>query len=100
MLLIVLFSHSLIYIDVLCINLEPIKFPSNNLGNEICDRSEFGPCFGNGKDLGIFVKGSSYSSFPKSYQDILGKGRSIFTGNSSNSTSLKLKDVEAFQLFK
>ena len=81
-------------------NLEPTKFPNNNSGKEICDSSSYGPCFGNGKDLGIFVKGN-YSGFPKTYLDVLGKGKSIFTGNVSNDDNkLKIKEIEVFQLFK
>ena len=42
-----------------------------------------------------------YSDFPHSYQDILGKGRSIFTGDLNNSnTSFNLKEIEVFKIFK
>ena len=82
-------------------NSEPTKFPSVNTGKEICDSPNYGPTFGNGKDIGIFVNGTHYSGFPKSFQDTLGKGKSIFTGNLNNSIKdLKLKELEVFQLSK
>ncbi len=61
-------------------NLEPTKFPSKNLGTEICDSPDYGPCFGNGKDLDICVNGGHYSDFARAYLDVLGRGKSIFTG--------------------
>ena len=80
-------------------NLEPTKFPSANKGNEIYDDSYCGPCFG--KDISIFVRGGHYSGFPKSFQDTLGKGKSIFTGNLNNNIkNLKIRELEVFQLLK
>ena len=82
-------------------NIEPTKFPSVNSGKEICDSSNYGPCFGQGKDIGIFFNGTNYSGFPKSYQDTSGKGKSIFTGNLNNNIKdLKIKEFEVFQLLK
>ena len=80
-------------------NSEPTKFPSVNTGKEICDSYYCGPCFG--KDIGIFVNGANYSGFPKSFQDTLGKGKSIFTGNLNNNIKdLKIRELEVFQLLK
>ena len=94
-------SNSFIFSLTNIYNLEPIKFPSVNLGTEICDSSSYGPCFGNGKDIGIFVNGNNYSGFPKDYQDTSGKGKSIFTGYFNNNIKdLKIKEIEVFQLLK
>ena len=40
-----------------------------------------------------------YSNFPYSYQDSLGKGYSIFSGQ-QNKKEFKLKELEVFKLFK
>ena len=43
---------------------------------------------------------SNYSYFPYSYQDNLGKGKSIFTGDLNNSNrQFTLKEIEVFKLF-
>ena len=60
------------------------NFPNSDSRYSIYDYSAYGPSFGGGNDICIY-KGSSYSSFPSSYQDILGKGKSIFTGDLNNS---------------
>ena len=44
-----------------------------------------------------FEKSEGYSGFPNTYQDVLGKGKSIFTGDSN---SFKIKEIEVFKLFK
>jgi len=81
--------------------INPTKFPNKNSGNQVCHNLMFGPCFGYGKDLGIFIKGGNYSKFPTSFEDILEKGNSIFTGDlNNNNTNLKLVEIEVFQLFK
>jgi hypothetical protein len=76
-----LFTLSNIY------NIEPTKFPSKNDQKEVFHYSKEGPHFGNGTDLGVEVdvlKDGGWSSFPYTYQDILGKGKSIFTGDYNN----------------
>ena len=79
---------------------EPTKFPNSDSRYSIYDYSAYGPSFGGGNDICIY-KGSSYSSFPHSYQDILGKGKSIFTGNlNNNNGNLNLKEIEVFKIFK
>jgi len=82
---------------------EPTKFPNSNSRYSIYDHSSDGPTFGGGFDI-YTLDGSSNSSgccFPHSYQDILGKGRSIFTGDLNNSnTSFNLKEIEVFKIFK
>ena len=48
-----------------------------------------------------FVNGDNYSTFPSSYIDTLGKGKSIFTGSTDNNKQkIKFIEVEVFKLFK
>jgi len=80
-------------------NTEPTKFPFVK-GRSVYHGPSNGPCFGNGPDLGfytIFNNNSNRSFFPSSYQDILGKENSIFTGNYNNN-NFKLKEIEIFKL--
>ena len=83
-------------------NIEPTKFPSKNDYNEIYNHSNYGPRFGSGCDLGIytdFIKSGGWSNFPCTYQDILGKGKSIFTGDLNNDNSkFKLNEIEVFKV--
>ena len=61
-----------------------------------------GPSFGGGHDIGIcnnFLNVNSYSSLGRSYQDVLGKGYSIFSGD-ANTGNFKVKELEVFKLFK
>ena len=58
--------------------------------------------FGSGNDLGIcqnYFKDGGWSNFPYTYQDIIGKGKSIFTGD-NNSNKFKIKEIEIFKLLK
>ena len=42
-----------------------------------------------------------WSNFPYTYQDILGKGRCIFTGKDNiNDNAFKIKEIEIFKLVK
>ena len=84
-------------------NTEPIKFPSKNDKLELYHNSSYGPCFGGGRDIGIdsdFSKNNFYSSFPYTYKDISGKGKSIFTGDTTNSSSgpFKIQEIEVFKI--
>ena len=63
---------------------EPTKFPNSDTNYSIRDEPNYGPTFGNGHDI-YTNKSGSYSSFPCAYKDILGKGKSIFTGDLNNS---------------
>ncbi len=80
-------------------NLKPTKFP--NLGEDmVFHEPNYGATFNN--DICIYSdygKEYCYSSFPSKYQDILGKGKSIFTGDNNNSYFI-LKELEIFELFK
>jgi len=79
---------------------EPTKFPNSNTSYSIYDHSGDGPKFGS--DIYPLYSGSSSGSqFPDSYKDILGKGRSIFTGDlNNNNTNINLKEIEVFKIFK
>ena len=82
---------------------EPTKFPNSNTSCSIYDGSSYGPTFGSGHDIYTLYSSnnSSGSGFPNSYQDILGKGKSIFTGDlNNNNNNFKLKEIEVFKIFK
>jgi len=85
-------------------NINPTKFPSKNDQKEVFHYSSYGPCFGGGHDLGIhndFLNNGGWTGFPYTYEDILGKGRSIFTGkDNNNDTVFKVKEVEVFKVYK
>ena len=80
------------------------KFPSKNDQREMYHRPSYGPEFGYGRDLGIypdFAKNGGWSNFPDSYQDIIGKGKSIFTGDlNNNNNNFKIKEIEIFKILK
>ena len=93
-----LFTLSNIY------NTEPTKFPNKNDQKEVYHYSGYGPVFGGGLDLcvnGDILNSGGWSNFPHTYQDVLGKGKSIFTGDSNNNSfSFKIKEIEVFKIFK
>jgi len=79
---------------------EPTKFPNSDTNYSIRDYSTYGPTFGGGYDIHTNKEGS-YANFPHSYQDILGKGKSIFTGDLNNDNrNFNLKEIEVFKIFK
>ena len=84
-------------------NINPTKFPSKNDQYEVVHRSDRGPCFGGSYDLGInndFLNSGGWSGFPYTYEDILGKGKCIFTGNDNkNNSSFKIKEIEVFKIY-
>jgi len=83
-------------------NTEPTKFPSINDQNEVYHYSGYGPIFGGGCDLAVngdILNSGGWSCFPHTYQDVLGKGKSIFSGDSNN-ISFKVMEIEVFKLFK
>ena len=84
-------------------NTEPTKFPSQKKDKKEIDyNSSFGIAFGEAHDLSLysdFIKEGGFSGFPRSYQDTLGKGKSIFTTD-NNSSYYKIKEIEVFKLFK
>jgi len=80
---------------------EPTKFPNSNTNYSIYDDSSYGPTFGGGHDICIRYNNFPYSNFSHSYKDILGKGKSIFTGDINNSNNkFNLKEIEVLKIFK
>ena len=83
-------------------NTEPTKFPYEKYGS-VYHNSSNGPTFGGGYDLGFgsdfLANNGCWSNFPYSYKDVLGKGKSIFTGNNDNNNIYYiLKELEVFEL--
>ena len=83
-------------------NTEPTKFPNTNDGKEVYHKKKLGPIFGNEYDIYIsndFLQGNNYSTFPSSYKDVLGKGKSVFTGDiDNNNQKIIIKEIEVFEL--
>jgi len=83
-------------------NIKPTKFNSKNSSDIVYHSSTHGPHFGG--DIKIFEdynKSEAKSQFPDDYEDCLGKGKSIFTGDLNNDKSyFKIKEIEVFKLYK
>ena len=86
-------------------NTNPAKFPST--GNyEIRNYISCGPAFGMGTDLGVQedlnnICGRVWGHFPLTFQDTLGFGKSVFTGNADNNNVIfEIIEVEVFKVFK
>ena len=82
---------------------EPTKFKSKQKDNKVYHSKERGPTFGTQQDIWIppdFIGSKSeVINFPKSYEDVLQKGNSIFTGDLFNNKGVfKLKELEVFKL--
>ena len=82
----------------------PTKFPNSDTNYSVYHYFNYGPSFGNFNDIGIyedFKNKDSWFNFPCRYKDILGKGRSLFTGDPNNSNSeARLKEIEVFKVIK
>ena len=79
---------------------EPTKFKNINKGDEVYHYTNDGPVFGYGPDIACysdFVNLDSFTNFPQRFQDVLGKGSSIFSGDSKN-TYFKIKEIEVFKV--
>ena len=71
----------------------PTCFEYKNDGHAMHGYSDYGPTFGYGYDLHISSDGSgSYTNFPTSYTDTLGRGNATFTG----ACSFTLEDYEVW----
>ena len=83
-------------------NTEPYKFQVKNENEGVYHNINDGPTFGSHCDIYIrddFKNKDSKSDFPCRYQDKLGKGRSIFTGDSNNSnTNIKINEIDVFKI--
>ena len=68
----------------------------------MCHNKEFGPLFGCECDIFIandFINGNNHTTFPSSYNYVLRKGKSIFTGDiNNNNQKFKIKEIEVFKL--
>jgi len=85
--------------------LNPTKFPNSQITHSVYHGGKYGPRFGGGPDILIssdFLNtANSYANFPSYYKDVLGKGKSIFTGDLNNDNMyFKLKEMEIFKLIK
>ena len=80
-------------------NTKPTKFPSNNSGNNAYHGISLGPYFYDIRTYSNIFE-NSYSNFPSSYKDVLGKGFSIFTGALDNNNYFTIKEIEVFKLYK
>jgi len=85
-------------------NTKPTKFKNKNDGKEVYHNRDYGPNFGYSCDIYIsedFINGVTKSTFPETYIDVLGKGKSIFTGDSNNNNDkFKIKEIEVFKVIK
>ena len=93
-----IFSLSNVY------NTEPTKFPfDNKFDFNVAHSKSSGPRFGYSSEAiylpSDFKNDYCKSGFPDVFQDVLGKGKSIFTGDkNNNNNTFKIKEVEVFTL--
>ena len=83
--------------------IEPTKFINSETNCSVFHYYNQGPVFGANDILILedFNKKDCISHFPENYKDILGKGKSIFTGNiDNNKDKFKVKEIEVYKLFK
>ena len=80
----------------------PTKYPCKNKNNAVYHYKDYGPVFGSGYGLkicGNYLKEyNSYATIGNDYQDVLGKGYSVFSGDLKNE-HFKLKELEVFKIF-
>ena len=83
-------------------NTVPTQFLGVSNQKHVRHNPNYSPCFGGGTDIGIntnYSNSGGWSWFPDTYQDVLGKGKSIFTGNTNiNESGIKIKDIEVFRV--
>ena len=72
------------------------KFPHIEGNDSVYHYSSHGPTF---NDFYIKDNFKYELNFPRCYKDVLGKGKSIFTGD-NNDSSLNIKEIEVFKLSK
>jgi hypothetical protein len=82
-------------------NTNPLKFKCKEGRNALVFGFN-GPIFGKGNDLGIYhdyISKGGWTNFPETYDDTLGKGRSIFTGEFNNKKSnFTIKEIEVYKI--
>ena len=84
-------------------DIEPTKFSDKNTNKNVHHVSNYGPSFGeHNSDISIyedFLKIDSYSNFPEQYYDTIGRGKSIFTGDTDSSKKeFRIKEIEVFKV--
>ena len=81
---------------------EPTKF-QNKDSNNVYHNPDRGPNFGSNNDIRVFedyLKRKSTIEFPINYNDILNKGRSVFTGDlNNNNMECQINEIEVFQIY-
>ena len=81
---------------------EPTKFPNKD-NNNVYHNSSRGPNFGYNNDIRVFenyLNQNCVIEFPKNYDDILNKGKSIFTGDlNNNNQNVKVNEIEVFRIY-
>ena len=82
---------------------KPNKFKIKEVNSSVYDYYNYGPTFGSGYDIKInnkFFNNNKHSiNFPKSFDDNMGIGKSIFIGDNNNS-NFTLKELEVFKVLK
>lgn len=79
--------------------IEPTKFPHIEKKDAILHNIGFGPTFDDIYIYGDFRNNLCTLNFPRSFKDVLGKGKSIFSGNFNNNISeVKIEDIEVFKV--
>ena len=80
---------------------EPTKFPHNKGKDSVYHYKEYGPTFDDFYIYENYNNKDCYLLFPRGHMDILGKGKSIFSGDFNNDNSkVKIKEIEVFKVFK
>ena len=81
---------------------EPTKFKNKDTSRSVYHNADRGPCFGeHDSDICIYEdykNKESLTAFPERYDDSLGKGKSIFSGDLYNGNKYKLQEIEVFRL--
>ena len=94
-------SNAFIFTLTNIYNTQPTKFENIKDGKEVYHKKGNGPIFGRyGTDIctySNFITNKSNSSFPNSFKDVIGKGKSIFSSN-ENSNEYFIKEMEVFSL--
>jgi len=78
---------------------KPNKFIIKEVNSSIYDYYDKGPTFGSGHDINIsqnFFNNNHSINFPNSFEDNIGLGKSIFTGDNNNSNFI-IKELEVFK---
>ena len=79
-------------------NTNPTKFRSKNSGSECYHGINYGPWFNSMRTYSDYANEKSYSDL-SAFQDVLGKGYSIFTSDNNNHY-FQMKEIEVFKLLK